>query len=227
MNFDEANVVVAVIALLVSAGLSWTAYRAAVHQNRLSASSVTADWLRDLRAWASEVIDVMAEASYTTRRGDDPTPNPEEAACILRCRQRLSALIDRGRLLLPNEREGEYGSHKPRAYRGWRHPGLDALVAAECVLGGDLALGVFPDKKSALIGLRREFVSVVQGIIDPQSHNIEVARLLRIANETRATDPTLGGLLPDATKVPSGAKGMLKAAGERYKAALAHSSPPG
>lgn len=138
---------------------------------------------------------------------------------MIRCRHRLSALIDRGRLLLPNEREGEYGGHKAGAYRGLRHPALDVLVAAEGVVSGSMPLEAFPDRKAALIGLRREFVSIVQAIIDPQSHNKEVAKLLRLANEARAQDPTLGGLLPDATKVPTGAAGVLKTSSERYKAA--------
>lgn len=223
MNFDVANVVVGIVAILISATLSFVAFRAAVRQNRLSASSIAVDWIRDLRAWASEAVDTLAEASYTCRRGD-PTPTVEESACILSCRSRLSALIDRGRFLLPNERVGEHGDHKPRAYRGLRHPGLDALVAAERVLGGDLAFTGFPDRKHALIGLRREFVTAIQSIIDPQSHNKAVAEMLQTAHTRRAKDPTLGGLLPDAGKVPTGAAGILETARLRYEASLARPS---
>jgi hypothetical protein len=212
VSLDVAGLAVAMLAIVVSA----VAYRAAVFQNRLTASSVAADWLRDLRSWASEAIDVLAEATYTCRCGD-PAPSESGTACLLRCRHRLSALIDRGRLLLPNEREGEYGGHKARAYRGLRHPALDALVAAELVLEDALPLHAFPDRRAALIGLRREFVSMVQAIIDPQTYNKDVARLLRLASAARAKDPTLGGLLPDAKKVPTGAEGMMATASRRYK----------
>ncbi len=195
------------------AGLA--AYRAATRQNRLSATNVAADWLRDLRAWASEAIDVLAEASYTVRRSD-PALLPDEQATLVRCRHRLSALIDRGRLLLPNEREDEYGDHKAEAYKGLRHPALDGLVAAERILGGDANLESFPDRKSALIGVRREFVSIAQAILDPRSVNRTVARILREAHEGRRKDPTMGGLLPDPKNVPSGAEGLLYAASRRH-----------
>lgn len=220
MNFDAANVVVATIAVLVSGFFSIIAYRAAIHQNRLTASTVASDWIRDLRAWASEAVDVLAEATYVCQK-DDPEPTPNEAECLRNCRYRLSALIDRGRFLLPNEREREYGDHKPHAYRGLRHHALDSLVAAERVLGGDLGLLSFRDKKEALIGLRREFVSEIHSIIDPRSSNKKVAEMLRTANEERAKDSTLGGLLPDPSRKPVGADGALQVASRRKDAALA------
>ena len=218
MNFDAANVIVAIITLLISGSFSRIAYLAAVKQNKLSASSIAADWQRDLRSWASEAVDVLSEVAYTCRVGD-PEPNEKETACIARARHLLSALIDRGRFLLPNEREEQYGDHKPRAFRGLRHPALDALVAADRILGNDMGLLSFPDKKSALIGIKREFVSIVQQIIDPQSHNEVIAETLRSVNTKRSGDPTLGGLLPDASKVPTGADGLLRIASKRFEAA--------
>lgn len=207
MVLDVAGLVIGVVAIVMSI----VAYGAAAYQNRLTASSVAADWLRDLRSWASEAIDVLAEESYTCRAGD-PSPSEDETLCLLRCRHRLSALIDRGRLLLPNERADEYGGYKAGAYRGLRHPALDALVASDLVLEGTLPLHAFPDRKAALTGLRREFVSAIQAIIDPQSYNKSVAKLLRLASVARAKDPTRGGLLPDAKKVPTGEEGMMATA---------------
>ena len=57
MSLDIPNLLVSAIAIV----LSFAAYRAALHQNRLSASSVAADWIRDLRGWASEAVDVLAD----------------------------------------------------------------------------------------------------------------------------------------------------------------------
>lgn len=192
------------------------AYSAATRQNRLTSSTIAADWLRDLRSWASEAIDVLAEASYTCRR-NDAAPTDIEQGTIHHCRFRLSSLIDRGRLLLPNERESESVRHKPGAYHGLRHPALNALVAAERILGNDVALGVFPDRKSALIEVRREFVSIVQAIIGPRSVNKTVAAMLQQSHEDRKKDPTLGGLLPDPNVVPSGTEGLLYTAARRYE----------
>jgi hypothetical protein len=216
MDSNSANVAVATIALLVSGISSAFAYRSGVNQNRLSASSVVSDWLRDLRAWASEGVDVLSEATYACRR-NDPNPTSEDAQCLHRSRHRLSALIDRGRFLLPNEGQDRFGSQKASAYRRLRHPALDALVAAERILGGDLPLHSFPDKKAALIGLRREFVSTIHAIIDPESLNEQIAALLRLTFESRANDQTLGGLLPDSLKVPAGAEGVLAIASRRYE----------
>jgi hypothetical protein len=132
---EAINLALGIIALVMSVA----AYRSGSHANRLSASAIASDWVRDLRAWAAECIDVLSEATYQQPRTGEATP--EQAACLRTCRQRLSALVDRGRFLLPNEREEQYGGHKPRAYRGLRHPALDALVAAEGVLAGDLVSG--------------------------------------------------------------------------------------
>jgi hypothetical protein len=59
----------------------------------------------------------------------------------------------------------------------------------------------------------------VQAIIDPQSHNRDIAATLLEASQERKSDPTLGGLLPDATTIPTGANGILETASKRFRAA--------
>src|SRR5206468_2657238 len=93
-------------------------------------------------------------------------------------RARLSSLIDRGRFLLPNERGDQHGGHKPLAYRGFRHPVLDGLVAAEQIVAGTMELYAFPNSAAALNGVRREFVSLVQSILNPRQINKTIADLL-------------------------------------------------
>jgi hypothetical protein len=210
------EILIAALTGILTGLVGLAAYYAATRQNRLTVATVAADWLRDLRSWGSEAVDVLSEASYICRR-DDTDPSPDEGARLHCCRYRLSALIDRGRFLLPNERENEYGGHKPAAYQGLRHPALDALVAAERVLGNDAPLGSFPDRKSALIELRREFVSMIQAILGPRSVNKKVAAILREAHDDRKKDPTLGGLLPNPDSVPTGAEGLLYTASRRYE----------
>ena len=60
---------------------------------RLDAATAAADWIRDLRAWANEAIDVLAEAAYHSPRGEN---GPVSDAVLKQCRWQLSALIDRG-----------------------------------------------------------------------------------------------------------------------------------
>ena len=191
----------------------------ASRQSRLSATNIAADWLRDLRAWASEAVDVLSESTYTCTK-DQRSLSESEQVSIVRCRYRLSALIDRGRFLLPNERETEYGDHKASAYKGLRHPALDTLVAAERILDGNIELFAFPHRKAALVGVRREFVSAIQAILDPRSMNKTVAEILRHAHEDRRKDPSLGGLLPDPSKVPQGDEGLVYTASRRYEESI-------
>jgi hypothetical protein len=208
MNNDLANLLVTTALGVLAFAAAWLAYRATVRGNTLNAQAFASDWLRDLRAWASEAVDVLADATYTCRKGD-ASATVEESLAVLRCRARLSALIDRGRFFLPNESQDEVGTDKPEAYRGLRHPALDALVAAERVLGGDADVSKFGDRKTALIAMRREFVSIVQPILEPRATARVVASLLSQSDFERADDPTLGGLLPDPDSHPIGADGLL------------------
>jgi hypothetical protein len=182
-TFDTANVVGGlVLAVLGYIGGVLNERR----QYRLSASAFASDYLRDLRSWASEAIDVLSESAYHARgRSDHADMDP---AVCRNCRYRLSALIDRGRFFIPNYNPDDVGANKAAAYRGLRHPALDLLVAAEQVLSGSTpdAVDTFASQRAALVEIKREFVSHVQEILDPRTQNREIAALLR---ETRG-DPS-------------------------------------
>ncbi|MDP2032029.1 MAG: hypothetical protein Q8K29_01325 [Polaromonas sp.] len=216
MPDDYLPFIVGALSGLLTGLAALASYYVANRQNRLSATSVAGDWLRDLRAWASEAVDVLAEAAYCCPKTLSALSESEKIV-VVRCRHRLSALIDRGRFLLPNELETDHGEFKSGAYKGFRHSALDALVAAERILGEDIELFSFPTAKSALLGVRREFVSIVQGILDPRSMNKSVAAILRHAQEDRKRDPSLGGLLPDPGRVPEGDEGLLYTASRRFE----------
>lgn len=181
----------------------------AASQQRLGSHMAASDWLCDLRGWASDTIEVLAEASYRCGHAD---PSSVDCADQLRaCQHRLSALIDSGRFYLPNQRVNEHGLHKPSAYRGFRHAALDPLIAAERVISGKVGSGTFSSRELALIEMRREFVSAIQRILAPDLHNQEIARMITVANQHRAADKTLGGLLPDDGAPPAGADILLNA----------------
>ncbi|WP_129127015.1 hypothetical protein [Geomonas oryzae] len=195
MEFNTANLIitglVGVLGWLVGARNA----RTVEHQYRLDATTFAADWLRDLRSWATQSIDVLSEAVYCMPSTVDTPPDSEK---FLVCRYKLSALIDSGRLLLPNTQHEEHGVTKPVAYRGVRHIALDCLVAAENVLGGDLDPKDFGLKsaKDALVGIKREFVSIIQEILDPREQNRIVADLLEIAKGRHAKlESSLGRML--------------------------------
>jgi len=94
VDLSLADVLVAGLAAI----LGWFV---ASRSYRLDAATAAADWIRDLRAWANEAIDVLAEAAYHSPRGEN---GPVSDAVLKQCRWQLSALIDRGRLLLPNNK---------------------------------------------------------------------------------------------------------------------------
>lgn len=173
----------------------WVARR----QYTLGVTETAAAWFGDLREWASQAIDTLAEASYSSRH--------HHSDVLRRCTHRLSALVDRGRLFFPNQPGAGIGEDDPPAYRGYRHAALDPLVAALHVLDGDI--GRFDTAEAALVEMRREFVSGIQAILEPGSFNRKVAELLRVAAH-RSGDMSLGGLLPQPDKHPGGAKALLQ-----------------
>jgi hypothetical protein len=201
-----ASAVAAIASVVVAVVLGRRAEAISVAQRRHSAFSTAAEWRRDLTAWAAEVVDVLSEAAYSF--GDDSRATKAEQ--LFACSFRLSALIDRGRFFLPNIRQDEHGADKPPAYRGYRHSALDPLVAAEGVLSTGKT-GSFTDERDALVEMKREFVSALQQILDPQHHNREIAKVLFEGHKDQRSDPTLGGLLPDNRNIPRGADALLTA----------------
>src|SRR5690349_19147453 len=127
MNPTLAGIIIGALgAIITLAGVALAWYtggktaRTAEARNRLIAHAAASEWLRDLRTWASEAIDVLSQSSSLCREaGETDCPSQLRA-----CHHKLSSLVDRGRLFLPNL-PAEVGQNKPTAYRGWRHSALD------------------------------------------------------------------------------------------------------
>ena len=179
---------------------------------RLGSSSAISQWRREIRSWADEAIGVLAKAGHSTTKSGEVAK-----AEIDGYRVDLSSLVDRGRFLLPNEQEEKIDIHKPCAYRGLRHRSLDALMAAHQVLGHDFSVDGFPNKETALFQIRREFVSVIQAIIEPRDVNREIARLRRSSYPKYKKDTSSGGLLPSKNLEPAGADVLLNDIVLRYQ----------
>jgi hypothetical protein len=176
-------------------------------ERRHASFDTVAEWRRDLREWAAEAVEILTEATYVC--GDLAEESEEYRTKTFSCRHRLSSILDRGRFFLPNIRKDEYGVDKPFAYRGYRHSALDPLAAAERVLSTGY-VGAFTDRKHALVAMKREFVSSIQKILDPERHNHEVARMIQAGHEAAGDDRNMGGLLTSSDTLPIGAEGMLQ-----------------
>lgn len=211
--------VVSMIAAIGAAAVSWFAAnrsdKSATRQQRIATHAAVAEWSRDLREWASQCVDVLAEASYTCHHHDESGTDCLDQ--LRACRYKISALIDRGRFFLPNQPAKDVGMNKPTAYRGWRHGALDPLVAAERVMSGEVGAGKYASREDALIEMRRIFVSSIQEILGPESNNKEIARMIREGNEQRATDQTLGGLIADGAPIPVGAERLLFESSDKHR----------
>ena len=195
MDLNFANVIITGLIGVLGWFVGSRNARTVEHQYQLDATTFAADWIRDLRSWATQCIDILSEAVYCMPATEDDPSNSDQC---LTCRYKLSALIDSGRLLLPNTQHEEHGVAKPAAYRGRRHIALDCLVAAERVIGGNLDPKDFGlvSSKAALVDIKREFVSVIQEILDPREQNRIVANLLEIAKGHRPkSESGLGRLL--------------------------------
>jgi hypothetical protein len=152
-----------------------------VRSERLSTRAIerggapyTTEWFRDLCTWASEAIDALNEAGYFASGSGEFAAERTETAML--CRQRLSALVDRGRLFVP---EPDIGS-TPGLRRG-RHPALGYLVAAERVLAGTGRHAPVPalNAVAAIVALKRGFVAEIQDILEPRSRDCQIADRLR------------------------------------------------
>lgn len=181
--------------------------RVAEEQSQLAASALASEWFAQFRVWASEAIDVLSESVYECPADGGPRL-PQQDAAVRHCRQRLSALIDRGRLFAPNIAAAGVGDDKPSAYQGFRHGILDPLVAVERVLDGIADVSHFDSPRKAVVHAKREFVSRVQAVLQPRSEIEQVAQLL--ARTRQQGDPSLGGLLPASDTFPGGVPSILR-----------------
>lgn len=165
------------------------------------AEYAVAEWMRELRTWASEVINILSQASYGFKAKESGHFDQDRLA------QELSALIETGRFYLPNQRKNEHGIDKPLAYRGFRHAALDPLVASVRLIEGNAKYT--ESQADILWELRREFVSALFRILGPDHHNNDIGKIIRTSHGTRKGDLTVGGLLPEES-IPPGATSMLQ-----------------
>jgi hypothetical protein len=188
------GVIVAILALGYQRNQAESARRqeAAAREATRRREVGVAEWMRALRDWASEAIDVLSEAVYASDGIQGHVPSDDARRYI----PRLSALIDRGRLFFPNQYKEKYGTNKPPAFRGLRHAALDPLVSALIVLEGNAEVlkevhdYVADNRRDVLRELQMEFVSHIQQILDPGGHNQKIAWIIKDSEEQ--TDTILG-----------------------------------
>jgi len=115
----------------------------------------------DLQAWGQEVVHAMANAVMLCDLNPGKTQEPSYFERRHKLRTKLSALLDIGRWLLPNEDHTSFGVHKQLAFRGHRQRALNE-VAETLNLVESLNYSDQPknmEKRDQLVKSKREFVS--------------------------------------------------------------------
>ncbi|MYC27174.1 MAG: hypothetical protein F4X63_04150 [Nitrospira sp. SB0662_bin_26] len=133
---------------------------------RQNSTKMEIQWVFKVQEWGMECINVLSEADHLCLMDHRESDYQIRKHKVL---FRLSALIDRGRLLFNNVEKEEYGRSKHPAYRGFRPKILDPLVAyytsmEELEVHQDSPIVV----RARLIKWRRYFVSVLQDEAGPE-----------------------------------------------------------
>jgi hypothetical protein len=154
------------------------------------------EYFNAVRLWADEASNNIALAIHL-----NDFPDEVPATRLFEVRAALSGLLDRGRWYFPNRMHTEIGQHKAPAFRGLRQPILDGLAQAYRALNDRKSLGT-DDTRSALVRAQRLFVSEVQRVLDPRTHeeqikvvreDFRVAELLRGPSSSTAVSTAVEG----------------------------------
>jgi hypothetical protein len=170
-----AAAILALVALILSVRTAGAQQRLAKElareQSQLLFEQVRMQRDSDILAWTHECVDVLAECEGLVESAATAAPGPEAREQLRALRQRLSALIDYGRMFFPNHAPDKKGAENPAAYQGFRQRILSRLVAAYNVVAKLEALKSDQhrlDRLARLVELRRKFVSEAQLALDPR-----------------------------------------------------------
>ncbi len=125
----------------------------------------------DVLRWTQDCVTMLSECETFFETNAPSDLSPEARRLLQSIRQRLSALIDHGRLFFPNSNPDKKGLDKPAAYQGFRQRILSRLVSAYGVVSKFERLRSDEhraERRNRLNDLRREFVSEAQLAIEPR-----------------------------------------------------------
>lgn len=175
------NLVACLIAL-VSATISFIALvRTRVSEEKRRKLEVAAhlqQYYSGVRAWSEQVIQKLTDAVFLCEL--DPERNQDEFFERRRqMRADLSALLDNGRLYLPNTHHEVVGLWKPGAYRGLRQNALNHVTRGYELVEELDHKKHEPNKpkRQQLIDVKRQFTSEIQDVLDIRKTLNEIRRL--------------------------------------------------
>ena len=182
-----ASAVISLGGACISLYFSRKSQLAQAQAHEVELASWKQQYLGELRSWADESCDILSDTVHLCDLDPRKVNQPGFFEQSLALRSKLSAICDRGRWFFPNEEAGDFGQHKPSAFRGFRDPILDPLISAYKRIG---ELSYQEQSKNqpvreALVDDQRDFVDKVQDVLDPWSRNSEFSRIVNLMAELR------------------------------------------
>lgn len=170
-------IIVSVVGVAIALAQVFLAF--AVHRlsKREFGTKTTIQRVVPIHEWGDKCIEALAEAEhFCLLEASSFETTGSYAIRKNAVLQRLSALVDQGRLFFKNTCRDKIGRDKFPARRGYRPELLDPLVAAYRAVEG---LGVAPDRGrfDRLYKWRGRFVSLLQYEVDPDWLQLPSPRL--------------------------------------------------
>jgi len=170
-------------------------------QATIALEQLLTEYCRALQAWADQVLDRLSEAHSLFKFDASRMQGEAISDRRLDLAWRISGLIERGRLFLPNLYTNEYGGDLSDGYPGIRPRALNPIKEAY-ILITELRL---KDRRSNEVNLkdrelspgevadliwkyRRSFVGEVQTIIDPREREKKLRNLVERRAQRRSDD---------------------------------------
>ncbi|SEJ75240.1 hypothetical protein SAMN05216327_11895 [Dyadobacter sp. SG02] len=175
---DFANALVAFAAFVLSGFALWKAQKKEKIELANILAGIRRNQYEDIHQWGVEVIETMAQTSSLCEF--DPARKLDFFDCRVNLIGRLSYLLDRGKLYLPNVKPEEIGVYKPGAYQGLRQQVLDELYKFHKKAEDLDYHAKLPNKglQKELVNIRREFVSELQKTLQVRKIESELTEMV-------------------------------------------------
>jgi hypothetical protein len=163
-----ASAIAAVASVIAAFFSAWIAHRNGRRSTELQEQATQREYFEELRSWAREALQTLAEAVHlcdSEPGGDFPTRRQQ-------LHWRLSAHIDQGRLFFPNVEEGSSGGRLDDA--------VEMLRQAFDVVRGICGTSreVNRAQRDKLIDFKYNFIKRIQRVLNPQTREAELKRIV-------------------------------------------------
>ena len=129
LSIALASLVVALVSVVIAFVALRRTRQSEEKRRKLEVAAHLNHYYGDAKKWAHCVIDKLTDAAFLCEHDPKRMKDGEFFKRLNDLRSELSALLDKGRLLFPNEKEKVIGLWKEGAYRGLRQEALDVAVS--------------------------------------------------------------------------------------------------